>query len=99
MVMASNLKREVSSNLLGQRIVGIWSSAPEDVPEQSFSTPLVVIELENGMHLHAQSDDEFNDAGVMVLSETKKERRHKGEDGWQENERVESTYLNYERSI
>ena len=59
--------------LLGHRIVAIRPMTESELKahdwyRQPWQTSLTVIELDNGGQLFAQSDDEGNDGGVLMMS-------------------------------
>ena len=57
------IKKTTKKGIVGQKISNIYLELVDD----SWSDiPVVIIELDNGTHIYAQSDDEFNDSGIMV---------------------------------
>ena len=74
----TDLKLATRKQIIGQKITDCFLAEDSDT---YFTAPLVVIQLENGVELHARSDDEFNDAGIMVAMGIPKK---------------ETVYLNYE---
>lgn len=72
------MKPTTKKQIVGKKIIDCWLIEESD---ENFTAPLVVIQLENGVELHAQGDDEFNDVGIMVAMGIPKK---------------ETVYLNYE---
>ena len=61
----TDLKLALRRQIIGQKITDCFLVEESD---GYFSEPLVVIQLENGVGIHAQRDDEFNDVGIMVAT-------------------------------
>ena len=59
-----DIKKTTLRGIVGQKIKNVYLELHDD----SFCSdiPVVIIELDNGNHIYAQSDDEFNDSGIMV---------------------------------
>jgi hypothetical protein len=74
----TDLKLATRKQIIGQKITDCFLVEESD---GYFSEPLVIIQLENGIQIHAQRDDEFNDVGIMAVTGIPKK---------------ETVYLNYE---
>ena len=61
----TDLKLALRRQIIGQKITDCFLVEESD---GYFSEPLVVIQLENGVGINAQRDDEFNDVGIMVAT-------------------------------
>ena len=73
------MKPATKKQIVGKKIIDCWLIEESD---EYFSAPLVVIQLENGIEIHAQRDDEFNDVGIMVaMGIPKKETVHLNYEG------------------
>jgi|TARA_R100000700_G_C3123747_1_gene111687 hypothetical protein len=55
------VRATAKQGIVGQKIANIHLEESEYL-----DTPTVVIELDNGVLIFAQRDDEFNDSGIMV---------------------------------
>lgn len=61
------LKRSIAKSIVGQKIVAVQTVVDDkNDPLGYFTAPLVEIHLENGVGMYAQSDDEFNNVGIIV---------------------------------
>ena len=84
------LNQKVAKDIVGQKIIAVqivdYTVADDDSDEDNmfphFTAPLVEIHLENNVGIYAQSDDEFNDVGIIVAIMPGKD--------------AEPVYLNYE---
>jgi hypothetical protein len=81
------MNKDIADKMIGATIVDVKLVDTTDWLLLS-ERPLVVIDLSNGMSLHFQSDDEFNDTGIAVLNEIV-------EDESQEEDKVSKYFLNY----
>ncbi len=82
-----SLNKDIAEKMIGATIVDVKLVDTTDWYLLS-ERPLVVIELSNGMSLHFQSDDEFNDIGIAVLNEIVENKS-------QEGDKVSKYFLNY----
>ena len=60
-VTVKPIRDTAKQEIVGQKIVNIHL---QDV--DYLDTPTAIIELDNGVWIWAQRDDEFNDSGIMV---------------------------------
>ena len=83
------LNSKIAKDIVGQKIVAVQIVDGDDGDGDEmfphFTAPLVEIHLENNVGIYAQSDDEFNDVGILVAIIP-------GKDG----KDAEQVYLNYE---
>lgn len=54
--------------LLGRTIVKVRYMTPEERDDQMWTHRAIVLELDNGVIVYPSSDDEGNDAGVLLAS-------------------------------
>ena len=69
-VKVKQIKKSAKKDIVGQKIKNIFLEVPDS---DWIDVPVVIIELENGVHIYAQSDDEFNNSGIMVSINKKEE--------------------------
>tara|TARA_A100001037_G_C15138223_1_gene632227 strand:- start:53 stop:298 length:246 start_codon:yes stop_codon:yes gene_type:complete len=69
-VEVKQIKKSAKKDIVGQKIKNIFLEVPDS---DWIDVPVVIIELENGVHIYAQSDDEFNNSGIMVSINKKEE--------------------------
>tara|TARA_B100000427_G_C15518096_1_gene599099 strand:+ start:260 stop:505 length:246 start_codon:yes stop_codon:yes gene_type:complete len=77
-VKVKQIKKSAKKDIVGQKIKNIFLEIPDS---DWIDVPVVIIELENGVNIYAQSDDEFNNSGIMVSINKKDEVTHLNYEG------------------
>lgn len=77
-VKVKQIKKSAKKDIVGQKIKNIFLEIPDS---DWIDVPVVIIELENGVNIYAQSDDEFNNSGIMVSINKKEEVTHLNYEG------------------
>jgi uncharacterized protein YbgA (DUF1722 family) len=83
------IKTEITKNIIGKKITDIYLVQNEITITDDSKENLVVVELENGISLHAHSDDEYQNVGCLVASGIKTENNPMSELGIYLNHQVE----------
>ena len=77
-VKVKQIKKSAKKDIVGQKIKNIFLEIPDS---DWIAVPVVIIELENGVIIYAQSDAEFNNSGIMVSINKKDEVTHLNYEG------------------